>query len=55
MFSKKAFDKILELTIMDALFDPNGNIVKDADTKALNELIILTEEDIPTSTDDYPF
>lgn len=57
MFTKYYVGKIYELTIMDKLFEQNGDIVKDADTKTLSELIILTEEDVDTdtSTDDYPF
>ena len=38
---------------MDKLFDQNGDIIKDVDTKMLSELITLTEED--AETDDYPF
>lgn len=53
VFTKTASDKIYSLTIMDKLFDQNGDIIKDVDTKALSELIILTEED--AETDDYPF
>lgn len=53
VFTKTASDKIYSLTIMDKLFDQNGDIIKDVDTKMLSELITLTEED--AETDDYPF
>lgn len=53
VFTKTASDKIYSLTIMDKLFDQNGDIIKDVDTKTLSELIILAEED--AETEDYPF
>lgn len=57
VFTKYTPEKIHKLTIMDKLFEQNGDIVKDADTEALNELISFTEEDYPpiVSKDKYPF
>lgn len=57
IFIKKASGKIHQLTIMDKLFEQNGDIIKDLDTKMLRELIIFTEKDvdIDISTDDFPF
>lgn len=46
VFKKTFSDKIYKLTIMDRLFEQNGEIIKNADTKVLDELIILTEESI---------
>lgn len=46
VFKKTFSDKIYKLTIMDKLFEQNGEIIKNADTKVLDELIILTKESI---------
>lgn len=54
VFKKTFSDKIYKLTIMDRLFEQNGEIIKNADTKVLDELIILTEESI-TPYDLLPF
>lgn len=46
VFKKTFSNKIYKLTIMDRLFEQNGEIIKNADTKVLDELIILTKESI---------
>lgn len=56
VFKKNNFVDFYKLTIMNKLFEQNGDIIKDADAKTLRELIILTEEDfIPTDKEEYPF
>lgn len=57
VFTKTTYNEKYILIIMNKLFEQNGDIVKDADTKTLSELIILTTEDVDTdtATDDYPF
>lgn len=52
-FKKTTPDKLYKLFIRDKLFEQDGNIIKNVDTKTLNELITLTMEDV--ATDDYPF
>lgn len=56
-FTKNDFGERCNLTIMGKLFDQNGDIIKDVDTKTLSELIILTKEEFNATTDndEYPF
>ncbi len=55
VFQKSTFDKIYKLTIMEKLFEQNGNIIKYADAKTLNELITLTTEDVVADDLQLPF